>query len=302
MKNEKHSILIVDDSMLNVMALSKILSPDYTLITGKNGHEAIALAEEKLPDIILLDVIMPGISGFDALAIMKENAAIRKIPVIFITGMDHEKDEERGFMLGAVDYITKPFRNVSVKVRVNTHLQISRQMRLNERLGMIDPLTEIPNRRGFDDRCALEWKRAVRDRQPISFLMMDVDKFKAYNDTYGHLQGDELLKSLARVLTSTIKRSSDFVARLGGEEFVALLPNTDMKGAFTLAEAIRSNVEAMRIQTIDGATETSVTLSIGLSATMPSKEGDMSLFISRADKCLYRAKEQGRNRVVACEM
>jgi diguanylate cyclase (GGDEF)-like protein len=217
--------------------------------------------------------------------------------VIIITGLDSESDEEKGFMLGAVDYITKPFRNAIVIARVRTHLQILHQIRMIERLGLVDPLTDIPNRRCFDERIAVEWRRAQREKTPIAFMMMDVDRFKAYNDTYGHPQGDVLLKSLARIIAAAARRPGDLAVRLGGEEFGVLMPDTDLKGALEVAEEIRANVEAARVPTVDRQTLSSVTISIGVTALVPDDHTVMANFIARADELLYAAKEGGRNRV-----
>jgi diguanylate cyclase (GGDEF)-like protein len=281
------------------MMLAQILAPDYELLTESSGEAALKLIAEKKPDLILLDVIMPGMSGFEVLTELKSNPYTGNIPVIFITGLDNEQDEERGFLLGAVDYITKPFKSVIVKVRVNTHMQIVRQIRLNERLGMMDSLTEIPNRRSFDNRIDMEWRRAMRERQAISFLMMDVDKFKTYNDTYGHLQGDILLKTVAKIFTASARRPPDLAARLGGEEFGVLLPGTDLPGALHKAEEIRQKVEATRIPTVDGAKMTGVTISIGVAATVPTPDDPAEKLVARADEYLYAAKAAGRNRVVS---
>lgn len=297
--SERNTILIVDDSRLNIMMLAQILAPDYELLTESSGEAALKLIAEKKPDLILLDVIMPGMSGFEVLTELKSNPYTGNIPVIFITGLDNEQDEERGFLLGAVDYITKPFKSVIVKVRVNTHMQIVRQIRLNERLGMMDSLTEIPNRRSFDNRIDMEWRRAMRERQAISFLMMDVDKFKTYNDTYGHLQGDILLKTVAKIFTASARRPPDLAARLGGEEFGVLLPGTDLPGALHKAEEIRQKVEATRIPTVDGAKMTGVTISIGVAATVPTPDDPAEKLVARADEYLYAAKAAGRNRVVS---
>ena len=299
MSGDRSTVLIVDDSIFNRFALTKILEQDYELLAASNGMDALKIIEEKQPDLVLMDIVMPGMSGLEALAKMKENSQMQHIPVIVISGMDHEQDEEKGFLSGAVDYITKPFRNVSVKVRVNTHIQIAKQIKINERLGLIDPLTELPNRRSFDRRMLMEWRRAIRDDQALSFFMMDLDRFKRYNDHYGHLQGDELLKKLARIAESTVRRAGDFIARIGGEEFAVILPNTDNPGANIVGENIRQAVENARIQTIDGTSDICMTISIGIATTRPEINSEMDELIAAADKNLYEAKENGRNRIVS---
>jgi diguanylate cyclase (GGDEF)-like protein len=295
--NDQYRILVVDDETANLAVLNKILSPEYVVFTAKSGGEGLRRVAEDKPDLILLDIIMPDINGFELLKTLKANPDTRQIPVIIITGLDNEVDEERGFVLGAVDYITKPFKNTIVAARVRTHIQIVRHLRVIERLGMVDPLTDISNRRCFDDRLTMEWRRALRDQKPISFMMIDVDKFKTYNDTYGHPQGDTLLRTIARIFAAAARRSGDISARLGGEEFGVLLPDTELHAAAKLAEEIRSRVETERIPTVDGKIQTCITVSIGVASTVPTKDSSPETFISRADTLLYQAKEKGRNRI-----
>jgi len=258
------------------------------------------LAKQNAPDLILLDVIMPGMSGFDVITKLKESDDTVNIPVIFITGLTDSTEEEKGFFLGAVDYIAKPFNKSIVKARVNTHIKIVDQMRTIERIGLIDPLTKILNRRGFENSFTLYWGSAIREQKQISFMIMDIDKFKNYNDTYGHNQGDTALRSFAETASNSINRANDFIARWGGEEFVIVLPNTDSEGAKEVAEHVRKNVEALIIPTEDGET-TQVTVSIGISTIIPTPETDSKEFLNMADQALYKAKESGRNRVVIAD-
>jgi len=196
-----------------------------------------------------------------------------------------------------VDYITKPFNKAIVKARVNTHIKIIDHMRTIERIGLIDPLTRIANRRGFETRFDAEWGRSIREQSPISFMIMDIDKFKVYNDTYGHQQGDIALKTFAETASNALGRANDFIARWGGEEFVILLSNTDMEGAAEVAENIRKAVEDSVIFTEDGDV-TKVTVSIGVNSIVPVAKTSTTDFIKAADKALYDAKEGGRNRAV----
>ena len=297
---KEFTILITDDTKANLEILSSILSPFYNILISRNGIRAIELAKDHKPDLILLDVLMPEMSGFEVITKLKESDVTDKIPVIFITGLAGAEDEERGFFLGAVDYIAKPFNKSIVKARVNTHIRIIDQMRTIERIGLIDPLTKISNRRGFENRLNVEWNRAFRERTPISFFIMDIDKFKNYNDTYGHQQGDAALKTFADISSKTLMRSIDFAARWGGEEFVILLPGTDLSGAMEVAERIRKNVEASIVLAEDGM-ETKITVSIGVNSIIPDANISIEDFIKKADQALYRAKELGRNRVINCE-
>jgi diguanylate cyclase (GGDEF)-like protein len=293
----KFSILIVDDETANLAVLNTILHSEYAISTAKSGEAGIKLAMEKKPDLILLDIMMPGMDGFEALARLKEDPDTRKIPVIFITGLASDSDEAKGFAMGAVDYVRKPFNQELVKARVRTHIEIVGQVRASERLGLTDPLTGIPNRRHFDERVAMEWRRAIREQTSISFFMMDIDKFKTYNDTYGHPQGDALLKGVAKLFTEKVKRPGDLPARLGGEEFGILLPNTKLDAALVIAENIRAGVEGLRIPTADGSMDTKTTISIGVASMIPTKDDKIENFLSQADKNLYKAKDGGRNRI-----
>ena len=294
---KKNSLLIVDDENSNLKVLSHILGSEYTIYTAKNGADAIERAKEYKPDLILLDILMPEMDGYQTLSTIKKTEEIKKIPVIFITGLDSDEDEEKGLSLDAVDYITKPFSPIVVKLRVRNQIQIVTQMRTIERLSLIDQLTNLPNRRSFDDRLLMEWKQAIREQTPISVLMMDLDKFKKINDDYGHQQGDLVLQTSAVILSRAVKRPADFVARWGGEEFVVLLPNTPLEGALDIAEVIRAKVESSLIQGNNGV-ELSVTISIGVNSIIPSRMDTIDAFISRADKGLYAAKDAGRNRVI----
>lgn len=293
---EKSKVLIVDDQVINIMALANILKPEYEVIIAADGMTAIEAAEKHIPGIVLLDIMMPEVDGFEVLIHLKESETTKNIPVIFITGLDATEDEEKGFMLGAVDYITKPFHSTIVKARVKTHLKMAEYISAIERLSMVDTLTELPNRRSFDNRMETEWGRAIREKTPIGILMIDVDKFKVYNDVYGHPQGDVLLKTLSDVFRNTLKRETDFVARWGGEEFAVLLPNTGLDGSVMLAEQIRENVEQLKILCSDES-KTSITISIGVNSLIPSKNDSVDKFISDVDQALYTAKNNGRNQV-----
>ncbi|MDR2590899.1 MAG: diguanylate cyclase [Oscillospiraceae bacterium] len=299
-EKKEFTVLTTDDEKSNLDILAGILSPYYNILVAKSGARTLELAKEKKPDLILLDVMMPEMTGFEVITALKASNDTANIPVIFITGLSSTEDEQRGFFLGAVDYITKPFNNAIVKARVKTHMRIVDQMRTIERIGLIDPLTKIANRRGFEDRFEAEWGRAIRENIPISFLIMDIDLFKIYNDTYGHQQGDVALQAFADTTIDSLHRAADFVARWGGEEFVVLLPDTGIEGAMEIAERIRVNIEEMTIP-IDEDTQTSVTVSIGINCVVPELDTPMKEFFEKADLALYKAKELGRNRIVKAE-
>jgi len=301
-ENKKEfTILITDDEKTNLDILGSILSPLYNLLISRSGLRTLELAKEHKPDLILLDVLMPEMSGFEVISKLKESEATNNIPVIFITGLTSTEDEEKGFFLGAVDYIVKPFHKSIVKARVNTHIKIIDQMRTIEQIGLMDPLTKVSNRRGFENRLNAEWGRAWREKGPISILIMDIDKFKTYNDAYGHQQGDVALKAFAEASSKTLMRPVDFAARWGGEEFVILLPGTDVNGAVEVAERVRKTVEALVIPTEEGV-ETRITVSTGINSVIPDADILIKDFIEKADQALYKAKESGRNRIVINEV
>jgi len=299
----RNTVLIIDDEKANIIALTHILSSDYKIYAAKSGRDGIELASNYMPDVILLDIRMPGMDGYETLSCLKYSEKTQKIPVIFITGLSNRGDEEKGLSFGAADYITKPFSTHVVKMRVENQIKMINQLRMIEKLSMTDQLTGIPNRRSFDIRLRSEWKRTLREKMPISIMMLDIDFFKKYNDDYGHQQGDIALQSFARALYNELKRPGDFSARWGGEEFAALLTNTDSAGALDVAEQIRKSIEEMDIYHDSGLKPSAakLTVSIGVNTSEHSNRTSIDDFISKADEALYRAKNQGRNRVCLFE-
>jgi diguanylate cyclase (GGDEF)-like protein len=292
----KNSVLIVDDEKSNVSALKSILSPEYVVYAALSGADAIEIADKYEPDVILLDILMPDMDGYTVIDKLKSYKKTKNIPVIFITALDGA--EETGLSLGAADYIQKPFSFDNVKLRVMNQMKIVNQIRDINRVSVTDQLTNILNRFGFNSCLKREWGRSIREKLPISLLMIDVDDFKHYNDSYGHNQGDVVLKMVSSTLKSTLNRSTDIVGRWGGEEFVILLPNTEVEGARTVSEQIRNNIESIPIPLTEGGT-TNITVSIGHYTLIPTDNNSMFESIDKADKALYEAKRSGRNKV--CE-
>ena len=299
-EKDKQKILIADDERFNLNILVDILKPDYKVIVAKDGKQALKRAESNPPDLILLDIMMPEMDGYEVCKNLKENEQTKDIPVIFITAMKEEGNEAKGFDLGAVDYITKPFQAAIVMARVKTQLKMKWQADMLRKMASIDGLTEIPNRQKFEEVFDREWRRAVRKKTPLSVLLMDIDFFKQYNDAYGHGRGDKCLKAVAQALAGTIRRPGDFVARYGGEEFIAVLPETDIPGAMTIAETMRSNVELLKILHAQSVPLDFVTISIGVSSVFPSggfSDAALVSVVAAADEMLYKAKAAGRNQV-----
>ncbi|MCL1939251.1 MAG: diguanylate cyclase [Desulfovibrionaceae bacterium] len=297
-ENEKNSILIIDDDRASLKALTLMLSPDYEIYTAKDGLDAIETAVKFLPDLILLDIVMPDMNGYEVIAELKKHEKVKDIPVIFITALGNAEDEEKGLAMNAVDYISKPFSSKIVKLRVSNQIKMLNQLQTIERLSVTDQVTGIANRRCFDNFLKTEWNRAIREQLPISLLIIDIDHFKRYNDTYGHQQGDVALQAVAKAIAENNKRAGDLTARLGGEEFAVVLPNAKLEGGLGVAEQIRSGVENLVIPCADGSI-TKITVSIGVSSLLPTQGSSMDAFISQTDNMLYTAKETGRNRVCA---
>ncbi|MDR0731764.1 MAG: diguanylate cyclase [Treponema sp.] len=291
------AILVVTDEKSIHEDLARILQNEHHLEFSAGSKDVIETILERKPDLVLLDLWLGNIDSFELLSQLKEIDETRDIPVILLTSNASVEDEEKGLRLGAVDYLTRPFHNAIVTARIRIQLDLIKHIRTIERLGMIDALTDIPNRRFFDMRIKEEWRRACRHKSHISILMLDVDKFKNYNDTYGHPQGDRLLKFIGKILMDNLHRPSDMAARLGGEEFAVLLGDTDTAGAVKVAEAIRRGIEQGIVPTPEGE-PTSITISTGISSIIPSTDGDYMELIQQADKHLYTAKENGRNRIV----
>jgi diguanylate cyclase (GGDEF)-like protein len=293
---EKNSILIIDDSELNIAVLIRILSTDYIVYTAKNGREGLELAKKYMPDMIILDVVMPDMDGYDVISILKNDERLKNTPVIFITGLTNIEEEEKGLALGGADFITKPFSSSIVKLRVKNQIRIIKYIKEIARIGMEDWLTGIPNRRSFEERLYSEWERAQRTKQTISILIIDIDFFKKCNDTYGHTNGDFVLKKIAKIIAKTLKRPGDYAARWGGEEFIALLPDTNPAGAAIIAEEIRESIEKAEIRLNDGRV-VKQTVSIGVNTQTPPVGEPVDGFINHADDVLYSAKAKGRNQV-----
>ncbi len=286
-------ILLVDDSPTALaIARARLAKERLEIITADGGRACLELAHGQRPDLILLDLDMPDLSGFETCRALKGDPELCMIPVIFLTGSGDTGDKVRGLDMGAVDYVTKPFDAFELRARVRAALRNKRLQDLLIKHAQIDPLTELWNRRALMERLQQEWARIHRHGGCVSCVMADVDRFKNVNDQYGHNVGDEVLRHVARVLTSQC-READLAARYGGEEFIILVPEEDAEGAGFLAERCRREIEKMTVESGDHLI--TVTASFGVADSFECKDGQE--MIDHADAALYRAKQNGRNQV-----
>ncbi|MBE9181553.1 PleD family two-component system response regulator [Oculatella sp. LEGE 06141] len=322
------SILIVDDQKTLRFSLCQVMEAEgYNVTEAVNGEQCLSICQEwanpvgfnSMPDIILLDAVMPVMNGFDCCSQLRKQFGDRCPPVLMITTLDDEESVNRAFDAGATDYITKPIHWAVLRQRVRRLLQMHWAMtelrhRMDQerllkeqletanqtlqRLAALDGLTQIANRRCFDDCLQREWLRMARERLPLSLILIDIDCFKAYNDAHGHLAGDECLKQVAQIIQQAAQRPADLAARYGGEEFVVVLPNTAVHGAVRVAEKMQSSLKEKAIAHANSSVGSAITLSIGVTGMVPRLGTASTELIATADKALYQAKLKGRNRIV----
>ncbi len=298
----KPKLLVVDDQPLQIRLLHEIFRNDYELYMAMNGQQAIEKCLSIQPDLVLLDVEMPDMSGYEVCRILKNNPATAIIPIIFVTAHFEQSEEVKGFEMGASDFIHKPIDPTITRIRVKNHIALKKQQDFLQKLAMIDFLSGIPNRRHFDESFQVHWKQSIRDQTPLSIIMIDIDYFKRFNDHYGHQAGDECIRSVAQTIRQTLKRPSDMVARYGGEEFICVLPNTDLQGGIHIANEIRTDIQELHIQNAQSEIHHLLTISEGVASITPNIEDDPESLIETADQQLYIAKGNGRDRICAAEV
>ena len=303
MEFKKPTILVVDDMTTALLLLHDLLKDTYEVKIAKSGTKALEILESPNDiDLILLDIEMPDINGYDVCKRIKNNETIKNIPIIFITGRTSQEDEEYGLNLGAIDYITKPFNKAIVKLRIKNYLDLKMKNDMLEKLSMYDGLTNIRNRRYFDETFEKTFNEIKRDKKSLAVLMIDIDFFKPYNDNYGHGQGDETLRKVAKALEKTIKRASDFVARYGGEEFVILLKDINKDGVEAVANNLLNAIRELKITHEFSKIENYVTVSIGASFYNSSSDVTKLELLLKADETLYNVKNSGRNNFAILEV
>lgn len=321
----KTPILIVDDRKENLLTLESLLdSPDLQLVCAESGNEALAKILDYEFALILMDVRMPGMDGYETAELMRGSARSRSIPIIFVTAARMDREHMfKGYDSGAVDYLFKPLEPQILKRKVGIFLELHLQRQeleektrqldakilelevlhkeLEEKnaklelLSSLDGLTGLFNRRYFDDNLLKEWKQAIRDSTCLSLLIVDIDYFKNYNDYYGHLEGDDCLRKVAQSLYEALLRPTDIIARYGGEEFTVILPNTGSEGAGEVAKRMMDAVARLDIVHKTSSVADTVTISIGVSSLLPTRKSAVTSLLDRADKALYQAKAEGRN-------
>lgn len=321
-------ILLVDDRRDNLLAMEALLErPGLNIVTAQSGNEALSAMLDHDFAVVLLDVQMPDMDGFEVAQLMKQNDKTRWVPIIFLTAISKDKKFiTKGYRTGAVDYLLKPLETGILKSKVEVFLQLHRQKRqlmaktqeldhkvlellhlkkqlesVNrqlEQLTVSDALTGIPNRRRLDQFLDAEWRRSQRNALPLSLIMIDIDRFKEYNDHYGHPAGDVCLRNVARALQAAIKRPSDLMARYGGEEFTAVLVETDNDSALLVAEMLARCIHDLEIPHPGSDVAAHLTVSLGLATTVPTGDISPQQLLQAADDALYAAKDSGRNRSV----
>jgi len=306
-------ILVVDDSPTIRAALKGLLERmGHTVVEANDGKEALQMYRQDRPGLVLIDVVMPVMDGYESAQHMRETSADEWVPIIFLSSKEADQDLDRAIEAGGDDYLVKPvsFVVLNAKIRALQRLESMRTKQLEmsrdlasanrelEKLSRQDGLTGIANRRYFDSYLVTEVRRAAREKTPVSLILSDVDHFKAFNDCYGHQAGDDCLRRVAAALSSAGRRPADLAARYGGEEFAIVLPGTVLEGAVDVAQAVSRVIDGLAIPHARSAVDQTVTLSQGVVSLIPEKESASEDLIQRADQALYMAKQQGRNRYV----
>ena len=290
-------ILVIEDAAFDIELLARVL-PDVEILAASSGLEGLRIASWEAPDLVLLDVGLPDISGWEVLRLLRDEPRTKRAITIFLTGAASEDDEARGLEAGAIDYIAKPFHPAIVRSRVLNHLELKRHRDFFERLAHLDGLTGLANRRRFDMHLDAEWERACHISSPISLVMGDLDKFKAYNDSLGHLAGDDLLRRACEAFLTVPHRPADLLARYGGEEFACILPDTGTAGALLVADRMRRALEKLAIPH-SGNVHGIATISFGVATLQPKPGQSFNELIAEADRWLYEAKKVGGNLVTS---
>lgn len=292
------TVLIIDDSVESIRLISAILSENIKLLFAIDGMSGIHLAEQQRPDLILLDVEMSEMNGYEVCSALKSDTRLCDIPVIFVTGNTGRDNEVAALDAGAVDFVLKPFNPPVLIARVRTHLRLQQQKVMLEQSTLKDGLTGLYNRRYFDVALERELSRHQRLGQPLTLAIVNIDNFKEYNDYYGHVDGDRCLQQVARCIQMSARRPGETAARYGGEEFSVILPHTNSDTAKRYAEHLCATIRTLNIPHLAFGTAAIVTISAGIVSEIPVQNFNVPVLIGAADAALYQAKLLGRNRAV----
>ncbi|QIB70394.1 diguanylate cyclase [Aminipila butyrica] len=296
------TILIIDDSLFNIQLLKGILQKEYNIIYASEGKKGIEIARDMQPSLILLDIEMPGLNGFEVMERLQSSKETQQLPVVFLTGVDDTLTEEKAFFCGAVDYIRKPFSANVVCARVRTHINMFKYRKMLETQMYIDVLTGLYTRKHCLDYISRQWKHCIDNKLPFSLGIADIDFFKRVNDTYGHQEGDRVLNSVANVMKKALPEDNNYVARMGGEEFYLILVGEPKDRVTNIIQgtclAVANNHIVKPCEEPGQEQEIKVTISIGGSTIVPSPRDSVEAFTAIADQMLYKAKGNGRNQVV----
>jgi diguanylate cyclase (GGDEF)-like protein len=292
---KSYTLLCIDDESINLKVLASIFKDHYNVVACKSAKQGFQLALQENPDIILLDVLMPEESGFELIVKLKKHPQLASISVIFITGLQDAEDEEKGLMLGACDYIQKPFNYSIVKARINTHVEIIRQRNLLKKFALFDSLTELPNRRKWLQDSTESWLTAQHAQRTMVYGIIDVDHFKKYNDHYGHQQGDVVLRKIAQTIKRNLYHYNGAIFRCGGEEFYFYFPVVMNCKASTVLAICLNSITELAIEHLVVNTIGHVSVSIGAIQVIPHKNTSVEQIMQQADERLYLVKKDTRN-------
>lgn len=293
----KPKLLVVDDQPDNIQLLVQAFAGDYQVFMATSGEQALTVCQSDPPDLVLLDVLMPGMDGFAVCRQLKAQEATAHIPIILVTARPDAGQETHGLGLGAVDFISKPVNPAVVRARVHTHLTLKFQSDLLKKLVLLDGLSGVFNRRYFDQQLATEWARAARSRLSLSLVLLDVDHFGAYNERHGHQAGDDCLRLIAVTLKAVLRRPADVVARFGGEEFACLLPDTSHADARNLALEMERRIRQLALPRGGAQGSEVVSVSVGVGTRVSPHSGQASDLLGLASAQLQQAKHAGRGQV-----
>ncbi|WP_067099235.1 diguanylate cyclase domain-containing protein [Marinomonas atlantica] len=295
-------VLVVDDQPSNIQLMNLLLKDHYNIFMARSGEEALKIVENQVPDIILLDVTMPGMSGLEVCRLLKQNPLYENIPVIFITALGDTDDEIECWKAGCVDFVRKPINHYTLINRVKAHLTLKFQSDALRKVALTDGLTGVGNRRSFDIDAPEAFEMCVDNQVPCAIIMIDLDFFKGFNDYYGHLVGDDCLKLVAETVANQVPKGRGKLARYGGEEFVMMLTGLSEETIEGVIKSTLQSVEDLKIPHEQSLCSKFVTITAGCAMVKSNRIVPLEEVIRQADELLYRAKQAGRNRYISLSM